>query len=157
VIEALTQAKKPIVTTYPTRLDSIATQHTSGGILPLNQLLTLAVDWIEAEATNEQPTVATRLHHQIAKCELACRSVCHAAHTEQTIEILGLAGDYPLTLGLALLSAESGKPWGFIMHPHLWTREEWQRVTDALARLKDKPILYRTGFKKVSLMTRTAT
>lgn len=145
------------MTTHPTSSDSIAVKHINVGILPLNQLLTLAVDWIEAEATNEQPTVATRLHQQIAKCELACRSVCHAAHTEQTIEILGPAGDYPLALGLALLSAESGKPWGFIMHPHLWTREEWQRVTDALARLKDKPILYRTGFKKVSLMTRAAT
>ena len=125
--------------------------------MPLNQLLTLAVDWIEAVATEEQPKVAPRLHHQIAKYELACRAACHTAHPEQIIEILGPAGDYPLALGLALLSAESGKPWGFIMHPHLWTRDEWQRVTDAFARLHFKPIFYRPGFKKVSLMTRAAT
>lgn len=125
-------------------------------MLPVKQLLTLAVDWIEAQATEEQPDVASRLHHQIAECEPACRAACHPAHPEQIIEILGPAGDYPLALGLALLSAESGKPWGFIVQPQTWTSDEWQRVTDAVAHLKDRPISYGTGFNTVHLRTRLA-
>lgn len=102
----------------------------------------------------DRDMVATSLQRQLAECEPACRAACLAVHPAHTIELNGPAGDYPLALGLALLAAESGKPWGFIVSPKTWTSDEWQRVTEAVAHLKDRPIFYHTGFKTVNLTTR---
>ena len=117
----------------------------------------MALDWIEAQAVMEHPVAAAHLHHQLADCEPTCRAVCLHEYREQTIELRGPAGNYPLAIGLSLLAAGCEKPWGFIAQPQTWTEDDWQKVTDAVANLCDRPILYRSGFKAVGLTFPIAT
>jgi len=125
---------------------------TTGSTFSVQQLLRLAIDWVEAgAATTAQSKVVTSLHRQLAECEPACRAACHAVPPEQAIELLGPAGTYPLAIGLTLLSAMSGMPWGFVAQPWTWTDEDWRKVTDAVAMLNCRPISYRTGFQRVSI------
>ena len=109
------------------------------------------MNWIEAQATMDQVMVPANLQRQLAECEPACRAACHAAPPEQVIELLGPAGTYPLAIGLTLLSAMSGMPWGFVAQPWTWADEDWRKVTDAVAKLNCRPIFYRTGFQRVSI------
>lgn len=132
-------------------------QPRSAETLTVRQLLTIALDWIEAQATMNQGMVAVSLQGQLAECEPACRAACLPAPPEQAIELLGPAGTYPLAIGLTLLSAVSGKPWGFVAQPWTWTDEDWQQVTDAVAELHCRPISYRTGFQRVSIAPQLAT
>jgi hypothetical protein len=119
--------------------------------LQTKELLSLALDWIEAQAATEHPATATRFNHLLAECEPICRAACLPRHREQAIELLGPAGNYPLAIGLSLLAAGCGKPWGFIAQPQTWNEDDWRKVTDAVANLCDRPICYRSGFKKVGL------
>lgn len=122
----------------------------------VRQLLTIALDWIEAQATMDQVMVAASLQRQLAECEPACRAACLAVPPEQAIELLGPAGTYPLAIGLTLLSAMSGKTWGFVAQPWTWIAEDWQKVTDAVAQLHCRPISYSTGFQRVSIAPQLA-
>jgi len=119
--------------------------------LAVKQLLSLALDLIEAQTAMAQPVAAPSLHRQLVECEPACRTACFSIRPEQPIEILGPAGTYPLAIGLALLAVGSGKPWGFIAQPWTWTDEDWRKVTDAVTMLNQRSILYRTGFKRVGI------
>lgn len=126
-------------------------QHKNADTLTVKQLLSLALDWIEAQTAMVEPLAAPNLHRQLVKCEPACQAACVSANPEQPIEIFGPAGTYPLAIGLTLLSAGSGKPWGLIAQPQTWTDEDWHKVTDAVAKLHNRPILYRTGSKQVGI------
>ena len=115
----------------------------------IKQLLSLALDWIEARVVGGQPPMAVTLHRPLRMCEPTCRAAYLRLSRNQPTEVKGPAGRYPLAMGLSLLSAACGKPWGFAAQPEAWTEEDWSKATYAVASLHTHQLFYRTGFEHV--------
>lgn len=119
--------------------------------IPIRELLTAALNWIEDQIQPGQDAITLALQRQLRECEPIAVAACHRLAQKQAVEIYGPLGAYPLAVGLSLISTASGKPWGFAATPQTWSDDDWRKVTETVADLNDSAILYRTGFKKVGI------
>lgn len=122
-----------------------------GQQIPIGELLTTALNWIEDRIQPGRDATTLAFQHQLRECEPIAVAACHQLAQKQAVEIYGPLGSYPLAVGLSLISTASGKPWGFAATPQTWSDDDWRKVTETVADLNDSSILYRTGFKKVGI------
>ena len=131
--------------------------HKTADTITIGELLTTALNWIEDQIQSGRNESTLALQQLLKECEQTAVAAYHQLARQQTVEISGLGGAYPLAVGLSLISTASGKPWGFAAQPQAWSDDDWHKVTGAIQFLHDQPILYRTGREQLSIVSQPMT